>query len=78
MENDRVKIDEFCLNIPGLSREAATLVGNDVIRIISKRMPKQLNARRISSLHVQVNIPQGTSKSQLAEIIAEQICRSLE
>jgi len=78
METDSVKIDELCLNIPGLSREAATMVGNDVIRIVSNRLPEKFNARRISNLHVQVNIPQGTSENQLAEIIAEQICRSLE
>lgn len=78
METDSVKIDEFCLNIPGLSREAATLVGNDVIRIVSKRLPKKFNVRRISNLHVQVNIPQGTSENQLAEIIAEKICRRLD
>ena len=77
MKIDTVKIDEMRLSIPGLSQEAANLLGRDVIQRLSKRLPENIRSRRMASLDVKVRIPQGTPKERLAEMIAEQICKSL-
>lgn len=77
MEADIVKIDEMSLNIPDLSQEAANILGRDVIRRVSQKLPERIRSRRLASLDVQVSIPQGTPTERLAEMIAEQICRSL-
>jgi hypothetical protein len=77
MESDLVKIDEMCLNIPGLNQEAANMLGRDVIRHVGQKLPEKIRSRRLASLNVQVSIPQGTPTERLAEVIAEQICKSL-
>jgi len=77
MGAESVKIDRMCLSVPGLSQEAANVLGRDVIRRVSKKVPEQLRSRRLASLNLQVSIPQGTPTERLAEMIAEQICKSL-
>ena len=77
MQADIVKIDEMYLNIPGLSQEEANMLGREVIRRVGKQLPKKIRSSRIASLEVKVNIPQGTPTERLAEMITEQICKSL-
>lgn len=77
MKADTLKIDEMRLSIPGLSQETANMLGRDVIKRISKKLPENMRSRKLASLDVTVRIPQGTPKEQFAEMIAEQICRSL-
>lgn len=77
MGADSVRIDEMRLNIPGLGREEANILGRDVIQRVSKKLPERIRSRRLTSLDVKVSVPQGTPKERLAEIIAEQICKSL-
>ena len=75
---DRVQIEQLQLNIPGLSQEAANILGRDVVKRLGRKLPPKLRESRLSSLQVKVNIPQGTPRELLAEIIADQICRSLQ
>jgi len=77
MGAESVKIDRMCLSVPGLSQEAANVLGRDVIRRVSKNLPENIRSCRLSRLNVQVSIPQGTPTERLAELIAEQICKSL-
>ena len=77
MKADIVQIDEMHLSIPGLSQEAANILGRDVVRRVSKKLPEKIRRSRLASLNVQVSIPQGTPTERLAEMITEQICKSL-
>lgn len=78
MRPDRVQIEQMQLNIPGLSQEAANILGRDVVRRLSQKLPPKLRENRLPSLQVKVNIPQGTPRELLPEVIADQICRSLQ
>ena len=78
MRPDRVKIEQMQLNIPGLSQEAANILGRDVVSRLGRKLPPKVRESRLSSLRIKVNIPQGTPRELLAEIIADQICRSLQ
>ena len=77
MGADSVRIDEMRLNISGLGQEDANILGRDVIRRVGKKLPERIRSRRLTSLDVKVSVSQGTPKERLAEIIAEQICKSL-
>jgi len=78
MQPDRVQIEQMQLNIPGLGQEAANILGRDVVRRIGQKLPSKLRDARLSNLQIKVNIPPGTPRELLAEIISEQICRSLQ
>ena len=78
MQPDRVQIEQMQLNIPGLSQEAANILGRDVVRRVGQKLPPKIRENRLSNLQVKVDIPQGTPRELLAEIIADQICRSLQ
>ena len=78
MRPDRVKIEQMQLNIPGLSQEAANILGRDVVRRVGQKLPAKVRDARLASLQLKVDIPQGTPRELLAEIIAEQICRGLQ
>ena len=77
MQPDRVHISQMQLNIPGLSQEAANILGRDVVRRLGRKLPPKVRENRLSSLQIKVDIPQDTPRELLAEIIADQICRSL-
>ena len=77
MKADIVQIDEMRLSVPGLSQEAANMLGRDVARRVSKNLPEKIRSNKLANLGVQVSIPQGTSTEQLAEMIADKICKSL-
>lgn len=77
MEFDSIKIDQICLSIPGLSQEAANILGREVIQRVGEKLPEKIRSRRLASLNVQVSIPKGTPAERLAEMIAEQVCKSL-
>ena len=77
MKTDIVQIDELRLSIPGLSQEAANILGREVVQRVSKSLPDKIRSNRLASLDIKVNIPQGTPPERLAEMITEQICKSL-
>ena len=72
-----VRIDRMQLRIPGISQEDANILGGAVIRRVSEKLPNRVRSRRLANLDVKVSIPWGTPKERLAEMIAEQICKSL-
>lgn len=78
MQPDRVKIDQLHLSIPGLSQEAANILGRDVVRRVGQKLPSKIRGARLVSLSLKVEIPRGTPTELLAEIIADKICRSLQ
>ena len=78
MAGDRVQIDSMQLNIPGLTKAEAAHLKRDVVRWMERHLPVCIPKRDLETLNLQVPISETTPKKQLAEIVAKQICMSLE
>jgi len=78
MSLGQVIIDEMNLNIPGLSQMEADLLGHDVVKQINYLLKKnEIPQRAIDHMALRVEVPHGTPKEELANVIANKICKSL-
>lgn len=78
MSRGQVVIDEMQLNIPGMDRHEADLLGREIVKRLNNLIKDtEITQRTINSMDLNVEIPKGTPKEQLAEIIANQMCKSL-
>lgn len=77
MGRETVRIEEMRLRIPGLSAEEARTLGQDVARLLSEQLPRSGPTRHLGLLDLRTNIPQGTPRDRLAELIVQAIKKSL-
>ena len=72
-----VQIEELTLRVPGYSAEESRGLGNEVARRVADGLPAQQKGRHLGALDLQVSIPPGTSRNQVAKLIAKRILRGL-
>ena len=72
-----LEIEELVLRVPGYTREEARRLGQEVAQSIADGLSHQQGSINLGALDLRVNIPPGTSRSQLAKLIAEAILKGL-
>jgi len=72
-----LEIEELVLRVPGYTREEARQLGEEVVRHVADGLSDQQSGMNLGALDLRVNVPPGTSRSQLAELIAEAILKGL-
>jgi hypothetical protein len=77
MARNTVKIEKLHLRIPGLSREEARRMGEDVAQRISESLPAKGRRERLGALEMRVRIQPETSRDGLARLIAQSILEKL-
>jgi hypothetical protein len=70
-------IEELVLNVPGMDREEAQGLGNEVASLVADGAPVQQGDRHVGALELRVTIPPGATRSRMAKLIAEAILRGL-
>jgi hypothetical protein len=71
-----LEIEELILRVPGYTREEARQLGQEVARRVADGLSEGGNGH-LGALDLRVNVPPGTSRSQLAKLIAEAILKGL-
>ncbi len=77
MENSDVKIEELVLRLPGEHEKRAQNIGREITRQVAERLPLTIQNRKLDSLTLKVNVPEGASKSTIMSLITEAIIRGL-
>ena len=77
MGRNTVHIGRLHLRIPGVSREEAQRMGEDVAQRISDSLPGEGRRERLGALDMRVRIQPGTSRDNLAKLIAQSILEKL-
>ena len=77
MENSEVKIEELVLRLPGKYEEQAQNMGREITRQVEERLPFAIQNRKLDSLTLKVNIPEGASQSTIMTLISDAIIRGL-
>jgi hypothetical protein len=77
MGRNTVHIGELHLRIPGVSREEAQRMGEDVAQRISESLPANGRRERLGALDMRVSIQPGTPRDQLARLIVRSILEKL-
>ena len=77
MENSEVKIEEMVLRLPGKYEEQAQNMGREITRQVADRLPLAIQNRKLDSLTLKVNVPEGASKSTVMTLLSEAIIRGL-
>jgi hypothetical protein len=72
-----LEIEELVLRVPGYTREEARQLGEEVARRVADGLSDQQSSMNLGAFDLRVNVPPGTSRSQLAELIAEAILKGL-
>ena len=70
-------IEELVLRVPGMNKEEAGSLGNEVSSLVADGLPAQHGDRHLGAIDLRVTVPPGTLQSQLAKLIAEAILRGL-
>lgn len=65
------------LRVPGLDRDEARSLGEEVGRRVADGLSAQGRSRRLGALHLNVSIPAGTPRTDLAKHIALAILKGL-
>ena len=77
MAAETVKIDELVLRVPGLRREEAQRLGQEVARHVTDGLPSQGRLQRLRALDLHVAIPPRTPRGKLAKSITDAILERL-
>lgn len=77
MADGIVKIEEMRLRVPGISADEARGLGEEVARRIADGLPVVNGTRQLGALRLRVTVPEGTSRDQMASLIAETILRGI-
>ncbi|MCK5486565.1 MAG: hypothetical protein KAI86_10150, partial [Desulfobacterales bacterium] len=57
--------------------EEGRRLGNEVAQRVGDGLPAQYRSRHLDALDLNVSVPAGTSRSQMAKLIAEAILKGL-
>ena len=77
MAAETVRIDELVLRVPGMGKEEAQRLGQEVAGLVTDRLPAQGRLQRLRTLDVRVMTPAGTPPRNLAKFIAKIILEKL-
>ena len=77
MARNTVQIGELRLRIPGVSREEAQRMGEDVAQRISESLPAKGRREQLGAVDMRVSVQRGTPGDQLSRLIAQSILEKL-
>lgn len=77
IKNSMVEIKELLLRIPGLGAEEAQRLGEEIAQMIANKLPVGVGGRYIDNLDLQITIPAGNSKNDLAEKVSASILEEI-
>jgi hypothetical protein len=77
MPGETVRIGELHLRVPGLSREEARQMGEEVARRVADGLPSCGCVSQLGALDLRLSIPRATPRDRLAENIAQAIIEKL-
>ncbi len=77
MTAETIRIDELHLRIPGLGREEARRVGEEVAKRLSRELPHVARTQRLASLDLTAAVRAGASGESLVDAIVLAVHRSL-
>ena len=77
MAAETVRIDELVLRVPGLGKEEAQRLGQEVVQRIADRLPPQVRLRHLRALDLRVAISVRTPRRKLAQLITDPILEKL-
>lgn len=72
-----LRIEELVLRVPGYNKEEAQTLGQEVARHVADGLPVQQRDRYLGALDLRLSVPAGTSRRQIARLIAEAILKGL-
>lgn len=72
-----VRIDELVLRVPGLGREEAQHLGQEVARHVADGLPPQIRPTHLRALDLRVAIPAMTPRERMAKSITDAILERL-
>lgn len=73
MPAETVQIDDLFLRVPGLSVDEARSVGEDIARRVADALSGDVRDAHLGALNLRVTAPNGTSRDQLVQMIADRI-----
>ena len=77
MSANGIRIDELRLAIPGLTREQAYRLGQDVAQRLGSDLPSAVRRQQLGELSLRLQLQPGMPPERLAQEIAIAIKRSL-
>ena len=77
MENKRIQIDNLHIKVPGLNKEEAHKLGQNVSRRVAEDLPSNVKSGHLDSLNLNVSIPTDTGTNHLTSFITEAIIKSV-
>ena len=77
MAAERIRIDELHLRVPGLSREEARRLGEEVALRLAKDLQGSVRPQLLGSLELRMTAAHGASRDELTRQIADAIWRAL-
>jgi len=77
MASETIRIEELHLRVPGLSREEARRLAEDVARLVAEALPASGRSERLGALDIRTSIPSATPRDRLASLIAGSILEKL-
>jgi hypothetical protein len=77
MHASQIRIDELRLRVPGLTREQAYLLGQEVAQRLAVELSASTRTQQLGVLNLRVNLEPGTPRERLGELIAQAVTRSL-
>jgi len=78
MEFESLHIEQLCLRVPGLTKQEAHRLAEEVAHRVADALPAEHSVRHLGMLDLRISIPQGVPKELLAERIAERILMGLQ
>ena len=77
MQNKRIHIDNLHLRVPGVNRDDAQRLGQNVAEHLRTALHGSSHAGNIGSLHIRLQHNASSSSDALARTIAENIARRI-
>jgi hypothetical protein len=77
MARNTVQIGELRLRIPGVSREEAKRMGQDVAQRVSESLPARGRSEHLGAVDMRVSVQKGTPRDQIARLITRSILEKL-
>jgi hypothetical protein len=77
MAAEKIRIDELHLRVPGLSREEARQLGEEVALRLATDLRGSARSQHLGSLELRTTVAQGASRDELTRQIADAIRRAL-
>jgi hypothetical protein len=76
-QSEMLTIEELVLRVPGINREGAQSLGNEVSSLVADGLSAQQGDRHMGALDLRVTVPPGATRSRMAKLIAEAILKGL-